>query len=595
MSTTSSVNSLLSSTATSTSTNASVDLSNMLAAETGSSTSGIDVTSAVASAIYADRAPERLWQADQTTLSSQTTALTAIQTATEAIATDMESLNTLTGPLAARTVTSSNSSDITATAATGTVAGTHAVVVNNLATTGVWYSDLETATGSIAAADSPLPSSSFTLTTASGSQTFTTGSGDAIDTLNQLASAINSATNSNGDSLGVTATVVSDSTGSRLAIVSNSSGAANDFSVSGSYTSWTAPGLSSSETLGANSIKLTSTAGTATITTKSGDSYTDLMNDIDNATVTNSDGETVPLGLTATLGTDSSGNANLTITSTDGSSSFTINEPSAASGSFGFTQAAAGTDASLTVDGVPVDSASNTVTGAIPGVTLSLLGTSSGASVDLTVASDASAVSTAINQFVTDYNTAIGLVNKQFSMTSSTDSSGNTTSAPGVLASDPTMASLQSTLEQALNYVYTPTSGTTTVSSLSDLGITVGDDGTLSVDSTTLDNALTNDPTDVQNFFEGAALNGFANSVYTSLNSFTNAGNGAFKVDLSSIATENTDLSTEISDFETNYITPQQTLLTADFSQAEIALQQLPEEMAQLNSELGFNSNGSSN
>ena len=74
---------------------------------------------------------------------------------------------------------------------------------------------------------------------------------------------------------------------------------------------------------------------------------------------------------------------------------------------FGFTQAVTGTDASVTVDGVPGDYASNTVTGAIPGVTLSLLGTTSGSPAALTVASDATQVSTAINQFVTDYNTCL--------------------------------------------------------------------------------------------------------------------------------------------------------------------------------------------
>ncbi len=99
----------------------------------------------------------------------------------------------------------------------------------------------------------------------------------------------------------------------------------------------------------------------------------------------------------------------------------------------------------------------------------------------------------------------------------------------------------------------------------------------------------------MQNFFEGASLNGFANSLSNTLNTFTDAADGAFKVDLSSIATENANLTTEINDFETNYISVQQTLLTADFSSAEIALQQLPAEMQQLNAELGNNSNGSGN
>jgi flagellar hook-associated protein 2 len=141
--------------------------------------------------------------------------------------------------------------------------------------------------------------------------------------------------------------------------------------------------------------------------------------------------------------------------------------------------------------------------------------------------------------------------------------------------------------------VNTPTTGTTTVSTLSDLGITVGDDGTLSVDSTTLDNALTNNPTDVQNFFEGSALNGFANSMYSAVNAYTSPADGAFQVDLSSISAESSDLTSQINDFESTYIASQQTILTNEYSAAEVALQSLPEEMQQLNSELGFNSNGS--
>jgi flagellar hook-associated protein 2 len=629
----------------------------------------------VAAAIYADRAPERLWQADQTTLSSETTALTSIQTATEAISTDMQNLNTLTGgPFAARTVTSSNSNDLTATATTGTVTGTHTVVVNSLATTGAWYSDLESKPTTI------LANSSFTLTDANGSQaTFATGSGTAGDTLADLATAINKA------NLGVNATVVSDSTGSRLAIISNTSGAANDFSITSANftgTSWTSPDIPTGSTLGVNTITLTSAAGTANIATTSGETYAQLATAINNATIpqvptsytstqgsltadtpltagfttsikdiatgdtfsfTAATGDTVgdlndaiaaavsngtlpanvagaisngnevisggtsaqgitvttndsvlgamnatapvPLGLTATAGSDANG-TNLTIVS-KGTTPFTINEPA-----FGFTQAVAGADASLTADGVPIESASNTVTGAIPGVTLDLLGAAPGSPINLTVAPDASQISTAINQFVTDYNTAIGLVTSQFTATASTSSSGATTTSQGPLASDPTLVNLQSTLEQALDYLNTPATGTTTVSTLRDMGITMNNDGTLAVDSETLDNTLANNTTDVQNFFAGTALNGFANSMYNALNTFTSPADGAFKVDLSSIATTSTNLTSQINDFETNYIASQQTTLTADYTEAEVALQQMPEEMQQLNSELGFTNSG---
>jgi flagellar hook-associated protein 2 len=157
------------------------------------------------------------------------------------------------------------------------------------------------------------------------------------------------------------------------------------------------------------------------------------------------------------------------------------------------------------------------------------------------------------------------------------------------------MRSLQSTLMQALNFVSTPATGPTTVPTLASMGITVQTDGTLSIDSTTFDNALTNNPADVQNFFQGASLNGFASSLNTALNTFTDPGDGAFTVDLSSIKTNSAAVTSQISDFETNYIANQQTILTAEYSQAEIALQQLPTEMAQINSELGNNTNGNSN
>ena len=684
MSSTSAVNSLLSST----STVPTYSLSNILTASSGSTTAGIDVTAAVAAAIYADRAEERGWQADQTTLTSQTTALNSIETATQAVNTDLQTLNSLTGPLSSRTVASSNSNLVTATAADGTTLGDHTVEVNSVATAGSWYSDFQ------ASAVSTLPTGSFTLTTAAGaSQTFQTGtaSGTAGTNLNDLATSINA------DNLGVTATVVSDSSGSALSIVSNSPGAAADFSISEPYTSWTAPALTSSETLGANTITLTGATAnptTATITTTTGETYAQLATAINNAvgegpatsysstqnslasttpltagsvttiqdkttgrtfTYTANSGDTVAtlnsaiaaavtagtlspnvtgsvvggqevisegstdsgikvttndsvlgamnaapgvtgsLGLTATAGTDSDGDQTLTITSNDGTTPFSINEPSSTTGTFGFMQATAGADASLTVDGVPLTSASNTVTGAIPGVTLNLLSAAPGETVDLGVQSDASAVSTAINQLVTDYNTAIGLVTSQFSVTSGTDSSGNATSSEGVLASDSTVVNLQSALEQAINYIYTPPSGTsTTVTSLNSLGITANPDGTLSVDSTTLDNALSNNPTDVQNFFEGTALNGFANSFSNTLNTYTDPGNGAFTVDLSSMSAESKSITSEINAFETNYIASQQTILTAEYSSAEVALQSMPEQMQQLNSELGFNNNSSS-
>src|SRR5580692_1527922 len=137
MSTTSAVNSASDSALNSaldatTAPNETYNYSQILAASVGASTPGIDVTAAVDAAIYADRAPERVWQGEITTLSGQTTAMTAIQNATTTVNNDLESLNSLTGPLSARTVTSSDSDYVSATAASGTTAGTYSVVVNTI-------------------------------------------------------------------------------------------------------------------------------------------------------------------------------------------------------------------------------------------------------------------------------------------------------------------------------------------------------------------------------------------------------------------------------------------------------------------------------
>jgi flagellar hook-associated protein 2 len=224
------------------------------------------------------------------------------------------------------------------------------------------------------------------------------------------------------------------------------------------------------------------------------------------------------------------------------------------------------------------------VTGALPGITINLLNASPGTNVSLSVAPDTTQASTAINQFVTDYNKAIADLNTQYTFTGSSE---------GVLSTDSSVRSLQSTLEGALSYAYTPASGTTTVSNLSSLGISVNNDGTLTADSATLTSMLQNNYSDVQNFFQGAALNGFANSMDQQLTSFISPADGAFTVDLSSISTESSGLQTDITNFETNIITPLQAQLQSEYSQAEILLQQLPTEMQQINTELGYNTKSS--
>ena len=471
MSSISALDSLLSSSSS------SINLSNILEAALGASSPGIDVNAAVSAAVSAAEAPETNWENQQSTLQSQSSALTQIQTYASNVDTDIEALNSLTGPLSATTVTSSNSSIVSGSSVSGTATGNNVVVVNSLATTDSW------ASSTMSSDTATLPSGTITITDPSGTATtITTGSG--VNTLDDLATAIN------GDNLGVTASVITDATGSRLSIVSDSSGSAGEFSVT-----------------------------------------------------------------------------------------------SSAPASFGFTEPVKGSNASLTINGISISSASNTVTGAVAGLTLNLLSASPGTQVTVAVAHNTSQVSSAISQYVSDYNTLIKAINAQYT---------DTGSGEGVLATDSTVSSLQTALLQTLDYTYTPASGSTTVPNLTSMGISVNTDGTLSVDSTTLGSALANNYSDVQSFFQGTALNGFANSLNQQLSTFTNAGNGAFTVDLNSMSSEYSDLQTDITNFQTNVIAPLKTQLQTEYSDAEIALQQLPNQMKEIDAELGFNnsSNG---
>jgi flagellar hook-associated protein 2 len=131
------------------------------------------------------------------------------------------------------------------------------------------------------------------------------------------------------------------------------------------------------------------------------------------------------------------------------------------------------------------------------------------------------------------------------------------------------------------------TGGGNGVSTLADLGISMNKDGTLTLDSATLDNAVQNNFAAVQGFMQGTSANGFASFLTTQLSTLTEPTTGAFSVDLQSMSTENKDLQTQIDNFQT-YLNAQKTLLTNEYDQADISLQELPQEEAQLNAELGY-------
>lgn len=120
----------------------------------------------------------------------------------------------------------------------------------------------------------------------------------------------------------------------------------------------------------------------------------------------------------------------------------------------------------------------------------------------------------------------------------------------------------------------------------------MNDDGSLSLDTSTLTEAL-NNPSAVQNFLQGNALNGFAQQFGSALDTYSDPSTGAIAGEIQNLNQQYSDLQSQVNDYESGYIASQQTVLTAMYSQAEVALQQLPTEMQEIQEQLGNNSSSS--
>jgi flagellar hook-associated protein 2 len=431
---------------------------------------GLNVAQLVSQQIQVDSAPLTLLQNQQTQLNSQTAALTNIGNDLASLQTAVNNLTSLDGGFSSLQANSSDSSVLTATADPTAQQAVHNIVVKSLATTSSYYTNPAT-----------LPANGTTALATGGSFTIQAGTNSAtitIDSTNNTLTGLASAINNSAVNGAVSATVVQDSTGARLAIVSNSSGAPGDFTV------------------------------------------------------------------------------------TDTGNSTGLN----------FTSPVTGADASLTVDGIPISSASNTVTGVLQGVTLNLAGANAGETVTLGVQADNTQATATINSFVSAYNQVVSDLNAQTAV-------DPTTGATGVLGTDSTLSLVQDQLFNAINY-----SGTGSISNLASIGINLQNDGTIQVDAPTLTNALNTNFSGVQSFFQSTS-SGVGQSLSTALTNLTDPTQSPIALDKQGIASTQTDLTSQINDINAN-LAQEQITLTNKYSSVNVVLQELPVLQQQISSQL---------
>jgi len=424
----------------------------------GSPTSGagFDVSSTVAAIVGNLQNVETPWKTQLASLQSQDTSISSLGTLMSNLSNDLSALTDFQGIMTQKTGSSSDTNVLELTAASSSaVAGTHTVEVTSLAQTSSGYM------APIASASTKLSGSITLKVGASGTpQTITLNSSN--NTLAGLASAINSS------GVGITASVLTDSSGSRLSLVSGTSGANGNIAVTANsiaaaatatlgytgtagtpttYSGGTLAAVANPSDLLTGSIQIAVAGGTPqTITLASGgENLTQVASDINNPATG------VP-GVTASVVLNSDGSSSLSLVSNTEGSTGTLSVTSSIadpSTHLGYTPTVSGADAKLTVDGVNLTSASNTVANLIPGVTFQLLAPSATETgggleqVQVVIGNDNTQVESTVNQFVSDYNSLISAINTQEGDTSS--------GTPEPLFGSPTLSLLQQQLLTGLN------------------------------------------------------------------------------------------------------------------------------------------------
>jgi flagellar hook-associated protein 2 len=201
-------------------------------------------------------------------------------------------------------------------------------------------------------------------------------------------------------------------------------------------------------------------------------------------------------GVTASLINDGSGTPyRLLITSNDTgtANSITVTDNLTGGQALGITQMQAATNAEFSINGVGVIKSSNTVSDVIDGVTFALKNETA-SPVNLHVGRDVDAIASAVKEFISAYNSINTFITGQFAYNSTTEKSG-------VLAGDPTLRSIQSSLQNKITQSIT--NRYTSYGVIGQVGLEFNRDGSLSLNEEKFRKALSSNFTDVAALFLG--------------------------------------------------------------------------------------------
>lgn len=214
-------------------------------------------------------------------------------------------------------------------------------------------------------------------------------------------------------------------------------------------------------------------------------------------------------------------------------------------------------DANFSLNGIDMSRQSNVVTDAADGLTLTLKkGDNTNTVTTFSVAVNQSAIASAANDVVSKFNAIVN------------DYATNSGSG-GALANDTTISPLIRMLRSAFTGVPTGVSINNAYNSAPAMGFKTNQDGTLSLDTTALQSAVTNNLSQVQ-----AVLKGSYTAASTLVNGITSPGSGNIALVLSSITQQNFDLAHQITTMQER-LDAHKTQLQDQYAQMEAVVGQL--------------------
>lgn len=468
--------------------------------------SGIDIDSIVKAMVNAERAPKELQlnRLEQAT-TSRISALGTLRSVAGEFNTAVMGLTSLSA-FQRTSVSSSNSSVLTATATGSLTAGKFSLQVEQLA------SSSKVALQSVSGPLSGAGSATFN----SGSINISAGSASLnvnIDAANNSLSGIRDAINTAGESQGISATIVSDTSGSRLVLSSNKTGAGNDLAVSvtedGVSTGTTSLNVLSyadnetavrlptvaggaAATFKEGTLNLGAGASAAAITIGPGMTLADVMDEIN----TQGGAQGFSASLEGGAGSErlvirSSSANDLSVAVVGGDIGAGDNDLSALAVASGANSRAVDVAKSslFKIDGISFEKSGNSITDAIDGITLNLVSAQSaddiaaGKVINVTVGEDRGLVRTNLQKFVDAYNKLIGTTAE---LTAVVPLGEGKKPVTGPLLGDTSIRNLLAGVRKEMGALGEPGG----IQSLAQLGITTGKDGKLSLDASKLDAAL---------------------------------------------------------------------------------------------------------